>query len=568
MIKMKLAFKDKSQSGLRQYVPTFAKGYDLLKERITRSSNSLRTPRLALASLFLSSTLAFACSPSQPSPIQQSPIYTPPIQTATTSSPPTVRFPPAVAQIPDAQLEVTGTVNPVRFDDTKLNQGIVEAVSGVDITRIDDTLIFLSSFSTRNTCSGSDGIWPTRDHLANQLQTMGLRVILPEIAVPVCGSVTSCCPPSARPFQNVVGILEGESTEQVIFITGHYDTMNIRGRFDPSLPAPGINDGGSQTAAVLEVAYQMAAYVAAHGQLKATVVFIFFAGEEQGLLGSETVAQNLSQFFQGILPQLTDDQILKIKIMAMLNLDIVGGDNHVNTSATLSEFRLYTPGSRADSVNDSEDTPRNPSTSRDLMRSINESTSRFVDMTMIPKLALDRRGRGGDQIPFSREVSGEDRTGIAVARFIETSEDANCQHTTCDVHGRITVSYTGNITKVVLASALNLASAPRPPTSVEVTRTGPELSIRWTAPPDASNVSAYRIVARTVTDNFPTEQVVIVPAGQLTATVLVSDLGISDSGESFVSIQSVNSNGDRSLLFYPGSLCSSSTCRVPPNAFD
>jgi Zn-dependent M28 family amino/carboxypeptidase len=73
-------------------------------------------------------------------------------------------------------------------------------------------------------------------------------------------------------YNNVVGVLPGTGHPEQIYIVGaHYDSVNN----------PGADDNASGVAGVLEAARVLSKY-----KLDATVVFIAFDREEQGLIGS------------------------------------------------------------------------------------------------------------------------------------------------------------------------------------------------------------------------------------------------------------------------------------------
>jgi len=89
---------------------------------------------------------------------------------------------------------------------------------------------------------------------------------------------------SYNPFQyngysgnNVIGIHQGKTRPNDIYIIGaHYDSLNN----------PGADDNASGTAGVLEAARILSGY-----DFEATLVFIAFDREEQGLYGSRVYAQ-------------------------------------------------------------------------------------------------------------------------------------------------------------------------------------------------------------------------------------------------------------------------------------
>ncbi|MBI3668137.1 MAG: M28 family peptidase, partial [Acidobacteria bacterium] len=109
---------------------------------------------------------------------------------------------------------------------------------------------------------------------------------------------------------NVAAYLPGSSREYVI-IGAHYDHLGLGEQFSlaPSQAGqvhPGADDNASGVAGVLELARLFAAEPAR----KRGVLFLAFAGEELGLLGSEYYVDH---------PQLPLD-----KAVAMVNLDMIG----------------------------------------------------------------------------------------------------------------------------------------------------------------------------------------------------------------------------------------------------
>jgi Zn-dependent M28 family amino/carboxypeptidase len=106
-----------------------------------------------------------------------------------------------------------------------------------------------------------------------------------------------------RTTTDVLAELPGEDPSQVLVVGAHLD----------SVPAgPGINDNGSGSAAVLEVARQLAA-----SKPKATVRFAWWGAEELGLLGS-----------QAYVTALPPAELHRIH--AYLNFDMIGSPNAVN----------------------------------------------------------------------------------------------------------------------------------------------------------------------------------------------------------------------------------------------
>jgi len=110
---------------------------------------------------------------------------------------------------------------------------------------------------------------------------------------------------------NVLAYLPGQTDEYVI-VGAHYDHLG-RGNFDSLAPSqigqihPGADDNASGTAGVLELARLLAPQ---RGQLKRGVLFIDFAGEELGLLGSAEWVKEPTRPLD--------------KAIAMINMDMIG----------------------------------------------------------------------------------------------------------------------------------------------------------------------------------------------------------------------------------------------------
>jgi hypothetical protein len=110
---------------------------------------------------------------------------------------------------------------------------------------------------------------------------------------------------------NVLAWLPGQSDEYLI-IGAHYDHLG-RGNVDSLAPSqigqihPGADDNASGTAGVLELARLLAPE---RGQLKRSILFMNFAGEELGLLGSAEWVKEPTRPLA--------------KAVAMINMDMIG----------------------------------------------------------------------------------------------------------------------------------------------------------------------------------------------------------------------------------------------------
>lgn len=113
-----------------------------------------------------------------------------------------------------------------------------------------------------------------------------------------------------KQVRNVVGYLPGETDEYVV-IGAHYDHLGLGEQFSmaPNMagqPHVGADDNASGTAGVVE----LARWFASAGKPRRGVLFLCFAGEELGLLGSAYFVNN------SLLP--ID------KAVVMINMDMIG----------------------------------------------------------------------------------------------------------------------------------------------------------------------------------------------------------------------------------------------------
>ena len=109
-------------------------------------------------------------------------------------------------------------------------------------------------------------------------------------------------PPEIRTNFNVIAELPGRNDDNVVMAGAHLDSVQA---------GPGIQDNGSGSAAILEVAVQMAKV-----KPRNTVRFAWWGAEELGLVGSTAYVNDLTQEEQ-------DD------IALYLNFDMIGSPNYV-----------------------------------------------------------------------------------------------------------------------------------------------------------------------------------------------------------------------------------------------
>ncbi len=227
--------------------------------------------------------------------------------------------------------------------------------------------------------------------------------------------------------RNIVAVLPGRNVIEpgngktgIVIIEGHLDSR-CDTPCDTNCLAEGMEDNGSGSALVLELARVMSKYT-----YDRTIVFMLTIGEEQGLYGADAMADFVKD--NGI------------PVAAVLNNDVIGGVICGETSSAPScptendidstQVRIFSAGT---------------------FNSRNKQLARYVKLQYMEELvqhvkvpqqitimtAEDRQGRGGDHIPFRSQ-------GYAAIRFTSANEHGDAsngagyddrQHTSEDVLG-------------------------------------------------------------------------------------------------------------------------------------
>ncbi len=136
------------------------------------------------------------------------------------------------------------------------------------------------------------------------LQSIGLDTVTRLASGSVVFHVETSTDSDTRTTWNVIAETATGNPEQVVVVGAHLDSV---------LPGPGINDNGSGSGAILEIAEVFAAQ---GREARNKLRFMWFGAEEFNLLGSAHYVANL-----------TPDERADIK--AMLNFDMVGSPNYV-----------------------------------------------------------------------------------------------------------------------------------------------------------------------------------------------------------------------------------------------
>jgi Zn-dependent M28 family amino/carboxypeptidase len=292
--------------------------------------------------------------------------------------------------------------------------------------------------------------------------------------------------PKPTQITNVYAVLKGsdpENARRIVLVTGHYDSRN-GDTLDASGDAPGANDDASGTAVSLECARVLSKL-----KFPATMVFLTVAGEEQGLNGSEHLAQMAKA--EGW------------QLEAVLNNDIVGGDRSPGQNfGVVRVFSESLPAAATDAqlrairrLGGENDSP-----SRQLARYIAE-IGRTYDSAVKPQLVfrLDRYLRGGDHYSFNQ-------AGFAAVRLTEYRENYAHQHQNVrmedgvqygDLPRFVNFDYVADVARINAATLASLASGPAPPANVRLL--AKELQNDSTLEWDASSgglASSYEVLWR------------------------------------------------------------------------
>lgn len=326
-----------------------------------------------------------------------------------------------------AEQILLGNYNPLTYKATNvinhpdsISKGINARVSADSIHAYLDVL---RSFQNRN--SGSDtistikGIGASRKWIYKKFQQFSvanenrLQPSYLQFDLAICG---------INRHKDVVAVLPGADTsdKSIIIIEGHFDSR-CKVLCDTACLAEGMEDNGSGTALVIELARVMSKYTYNH-----TIVFIAMTAEEQGLFGAEAFADYT--------------QLKGIPIAAVLNNDVIGGVKCGYTSSAPScpgfgnidstHVRLFSFGGFSSF---------HKGLSRYIKLEYKELLKPIVSvpMNILVMTPEDRTNRGGDHIPFRQH-------GYTAMRFTAANEngDANLvstyadrQHTSADILG-------------------------------------------------------------------------------------------------------------------------------------
>ena len=178
----------------------------------------------------------------------------------------------------------------------------IEAAYKVNELEVANTLQFLASDELEGRETGKLGLVKAADYLEQIFKNSKVK--------PYFKTYRDTLSTFKGTAFNVVGYIEGTDPvlkKEFVILSAHYDHIGITKKgVNGDFINNGANDDASGTTAVAE----MAKYFATAKNNKRSILFVFFAGEEKGLLGSKHLAKKLK----------TQD----FKLYAQLNIEMIG----------------------------------------------------------------------------------------------------------------------------------------------------------------------------------------------------------------------------------------------------
>ena len=378
----------------------------------------------------------------------------------------------------------------VRQDDE-----IKQMVNQISAKNLEDLVRKMVSFGTRHTLSTTtskkEGIGAAREWVKSEFEKYAqasggrMTVEMDKFVVKADGRRV----PQDTEMANVIATLKGTdpNDDRVIIVGGHLDSR-VTDVMDAKSKAPGANDDASGVAIVMEMARIMASK-----KFPATLKFVAFQGEEQGLYGSTHLAERAKK--EGW------------NLIAMQNNDIVGNSYSAETGIhDNSRVRIFSEGTPA-SETEAEARLRktlgaeNDSPSRNLARYMEMVGEKYVDqLDVILVHRSDRFLRGGDHTPFNRQ-------GFTAVRMSEMNEDFDHQHQDVrkegdkqygDLPEYMDYEYLRKNAGVNLATMASLAWAPAAPQKVGVITSNltNKTDLKWEAPAKGQKPAGYYVLMR------------------------------------------------------------------------
>jgi hypothetical protein len=281
---------------------------------------------------------------------------------------------------------------------------------------------------------------------------------------------------------NVFAVQRGfERPNDVVIITGHIDSR-VSDVMDAVKDAPGANDDGSGSAAVLEAARALS-----QTKFPGTIVYALLSGEEQGLYGGKVMADYAKA--QGW------------NVIANLNNDIIGNSCGSDGVCNARQVRVFSEGPRWQGREDLAARQRslggeNDAPSRNLSRFLDTLADRHKDigLDVLQIWRNDRFGRGGDHTEFLNAGYPAVRFSVAVENYNHQHQDLRVENGVeyGDTADKMDFAYLTKVVKLNVAALATLAMAPPPPEPTVEGAVSTDTTIRWAVLLPAQRHHVYR----------------------------------------------------------------------------
>lgn len=416
-------------------------------------------------------------------------------------------------------------------------KSIVDEISEVNLKDLNSKLV---SFGTRHTLSDTvsaeRGIGAARTWIFSEFQRYSkesggrLKVEYDAFTVEPDGNRIT----KKAVLKNVLAILPGTdpNDKRVFIVSGHFDSRASNVNND-TITAPGANDDGSGTVAVMELARVMSKH-----KFNATIIFACVTGEEQGLLGAGNLAKRATEE--------------KWDVRGMITNDIVGNSYGAETDLKDNQkLRVFSEGIPANetgpmALQRQQAGGENDSPARQFSRYVKELGERYVDNIEVKLIfRKDRYLRGGDHIPFSN-------AGFSAIRFTEMNENFDRQHQDLrtedgrnygDLPDFVDFGYLKKVTGINAATLANLAKAPQEPQNVSIlTKQLTNFTDLVWGVPQGQKPKCYYVVIRETTSPF-WEKKIFVETNHVKLPYSKDNY--------FFGVQSVDEKGHESLVVFP-----------------
>lgn len=355
---------------------------------------------------------------------------------------------------------------------------IIAPVSGAQMKRTVEKLV---SFGTRHTLSSQTdpkrGIGAALNWTESRFRSFGLPTAWP------CDTVTGKRVPAPTRVCDMIAIQRGtERPNDVVVITGHIDSR-VTDVMNAASDAPGANDDGSGTAAVIE-----AARILSKHKFPGTIVYAALSGEEQGLLGGKILADYAKA--QGW------------NVIANLNNDIIGNSCGSDGVCNDKQVRVFSEGPRWQGHEELASQIRslggeNDSPSRNISRYLDGLADRLaIGLDVMQVWRNDRFGRGGDHTEFLDAGFPAVRLSVAVENYNWQHQDLRTEKGVeyGDTVDKMDFPYLEKVTKLNVAALAAIASAPPPPEQLKVE--GAVSTNTWVAWKSVSGAAQYAVHRR------------------------------------------------------------------------